>query len=86
MAHIIQAIVAINPNAVVNVTDNDINQIEWLENTPVIDRQLILDKQAELEIIENQKIIEKQTAKDNAINKLAQLGLTQEDLKALLDI
>jgi hypothetical protein len=86
MAHIIQAIVAINPNAVVNVTDNDINQIEWLENTPVIDRQLILDKQAELEVIENQKILEKQTAKDNAINKLAQLGLTQEDLKALLDI
>jgi hypothetical protein len=86
MAHIIKAILAINPNAIVTVTNNDVNQIEWLENTPVIDKQLILDKQEELEIIENQKITEKKTAKDNAINKLAQLGLTEQEVKALLNI
>lgn len=86
MAHISQAILAINPNAIVNVTNNDVNQIEWLEGTQPIDKQLILNKQKELQIIEDEKILEKQTAKDNAINKLAQLGLTEQEVKALLDI
>jgi hypothetical protein len=86
MAHISQAILAINPNAIVNVTNNDVNQIEWLEGTQPIDKQLILNKQLELQAIEDTKVLEKQTAKDNAINKLAQLGLTEQEVKALLDI
>jgi hypothetical protein len=86
MAHIIKTIQAINPNAVVIVTNNDVNQIEWLEGTQPIDKQLILNKQLELQSIEDTKVLEKQTAKDNAINKLAQLGLTEQEVKALLNI
>ena len=53
MATIIESIIAINPSAVVIVTDNDVNKIEWLENTPVIDSATILAKQAELQALED---------------------------------
>ena len=50
---IIKSILAINPNAVVSVSGDDVNQIEWLENTPVIDSTTILAKQAELQTLED---------------------------------
>jgi len=50
---IINTIRVINPNAVVNVSGNDVNQIEWLENTAVIDSATILAKQAELQALED---------------------------------
>ena len=50
---IIKSILAINPNAVVSVSGDDVNQIQWLENTPVIDSATILAKQAELQILED---------------------------------
>jgi len=51
--HIAQAILAINPNAVVSVSGDDVNQIEWLENTAVIDSATILAKQSELQALED---------------------------------
>jgi hypothetical protein len=50
---IIKSILAINPNAVVSVSGDDVNQIEWLENTPVIDSATILAKQSELQALED---------------------------------
>ena len=50
---IINTILAINPNAVVSVSANDVNQIEWLENTPVIANNIILAKQSELQALED---------------------------------
>ena len=50
---IITSILAINPNAVVCVSADDINQIEWLENTPVIAKNIILAKQSELQALED---------------------------------
>ena len=50
---IIKSILAINPNAVVSVSGDDVNQIQWLENTPVIDSATILAKQSELQILED---------------------------------
>ena len=50
---IIKSILAINPNAVVSVSGDDVNQIEWLENTPVIDSTTILAKQSELQALED---------------------------------
>ena len=35
---IINTILKLNPNAVVCVSGDNVNQIEWLENTPVIDK------------------------------------------------
>jgi hypothetical protein len=48
MTDIITAIQAINPNAEVSVNAEDINQITWVNNTPVISKEDILAKQAEL--------------------------------------
>jgi len=44
-----QAILKINPTAEFSVHGGNINTIEWLNGTTPIDRQDILDKQAELQ-------------------------------------
>jgi len=82
--NIINSILAINPNAVVCVSGNDVNQIEWLQGTNPIAKQTILDKQIELQEIENNKIEQQQTNKESALNKLKALGLTEEEVKSIL--
>jgi hypothetical protein len=81
---IINSILAINPNAVVSVSGNDINQIEWLENTPVIANEIILAKQIELQEIEDNKEIIKEQNKQSALNKLKALGLNDAEIKAII--
>ena len=49
MTDITKAILAINPNAIVSVNAEDINQITWQEGTPVISNEDILAKQVELQ-------------------------------------
>ena len=49
MTDIIKAIRAINPSAEVSVNADDINQITWLYNTPIISNEDILAKQTELQ-------------------------------------
>ena len=44
MTDIIQSILAINPDAQVSVNAEDVNQITWLNNTPVISNEDILAK------------------------------------------
>ena len=51
--NIINTIKAINPNAIVCVSGDDVNIIEWLENTPVIAKNIILAKQSELQALED---------------------------------
>ena len=46
---IVNAIQAINPKAVVNILDDDIKKITWLEGTIPIDEADILAKQKELQ-------------------------------------
>ena len=84
--NIINTILAINPNAVVCVSGDDINQIEWLENTPVISNDIILAKQLELQEIEDNKEIIKEQNKQSALNKLKALGLNDAEIKAILGI
>lgn len=81
---IIKTIKSINPNAVVSVSGNDVNRIEWLENTPVISNDIILAKQIELQAAEDNKEILKEQNKQSALNKLSSLGLTEEEIKAIL--
>jgi hypothetical protein len=83
---IINTIRAINPNAVVNVSADDINQIEWLENTPVIANDIILAKQLELQAEEDNKITQQESKKQSAIDKLKALGLDEEEIKSLLGV
>ena len=44
------AIKAINPDAQVTINADDINQITWYNDTPVISNEDILAKQAELQV------------------------------------
>ena len=46
---IIEAILKINPNAKVAITDNDINQIEWLDGTTPIPKADIEAKMVEVQ-------------------------------------
>jgi hypothetical protein len=81
---IIHTILAINPNAVVSVSGNDVNQIEWLENTPVIAKQTILNKQIELQTAEDNKIEQDKINKQSALNKLKTLGLNDAEIKSII--
>ena len=83
---IIKSIVAINPNAVVSVSDDDVNRIDWLENTPVIAKNIILAKQIELQTKEDNKIAQQESKKQSAIAKLKALGLDEEEVKAIIGI
>jgi hypothetical protein len=51
--NIINTILAINPNAEVSVSGDDVNQIEWLNGTTPISKNTILAKQSELQALED---------------------------------
>ena len=58
------AILAINPNAEVSVNAEDINQITWHNNTPVISNENILAKQTELQADYDAKQYQRDRAKE----------------------
>ena len=84
MITITESILAINPNAKVSVTDNDVNKILWLENTQVINSSTILAKQTELQAEEINKEIIKEQNKQSALTKLSALGLTEAEIKSII--
>ena len=63
---IVEAIKLINPNAVVSVSDNDINTLEWLEGTTPISNADIEAKYSEAEEIVNKP----ETLRTSAKSKL----------------
>jgi len=81
---IIDAILEINPNAVVTVRGEDINtcEIEWLEGTTPISKADIEAKMAELPT-EEEKATQKETDAASGKQKLKNLGLTDAEIKAL---
>jgi hypothetical protein len=81
---IINTIIAINPNAVVSVSGDDINRIEWLENTPVIANNIILAKQLELQSAEDNRVEQEIANKQSALNKLKALGLNDAEINSIL--
>ena len=81
---VIKAILKINPNAEVSVSDNDINRIVWHNNTTPIP---VSDIQAQIPVVEQEIADEetnKETRKTTAKQKLIDLGLTTEEIKALI--
>ena len=81
---IIDAILEINPNAVVTVRGEDINtcEIEWLEGTTPISKADIEAKMAELPT-EEEKATQKETDAASGKQKLKDLGLTDAEIKGL---
>lgn len=83
---IIEAILKINPNAVVTVRGNDINtcEIEWHNGTTPISKQ---DIEAMIPIVEQELKDAEQTAIDKKASgkqKLKDLGLDDAEIKALI--
>ena len=83
---IIKAIQKINPTAEVSVSGDDINTIVWENGTTPISKA---DIQAQIPIVET----EIANAKADAINKkasgkqkLLDLGLSEEEVKALIGV
>ena len=81
---ICETIISLNPTAQVSCSDNDVNRIEWLANTPVIANDIILAKQAELQALEDNRLVLEQQRKQSAISKLKAIGLTDEEINSLL--
>ena len=86
MTDIIRAIKKINPNAEVSVGGNDVNDITWHNGTTPIP---VADIQAQIPIVEAEIEQEKQDAINNKASgkqKLLDLGLTEEEVKALIGV
>ena len=83
--NVTKAILKINPNAKVNViNDEDIDNctINWLEGTTPISKADIEAKMAELPTAE-EEAAQKETEKSSGKQKLKDLGLTDAEIKAL---
>jgi hypothetical protein len=79
-----KAILKINPNAQFTINADDINQITWLNGTAVISKEdietMIPTVEAEIEQEKQDAINKKASGKQ----KLLDLGLTEEEVKALI--
>ena len=84
MSNVVKAILKINPNAQVSVKDDDVNEIIWENGTTPIS---IEDIQAQIPTVEAEIEQEKQNAinkKASGKQKLKDLGLDDEEIKALI--
>ena len=81
------AILRLDPNAEVTVENNDITKITWLDDNPnSITEKQITDKQAELETEYDNNKAKEATDKANANQKLKDVGLTDDEIKAIKGI
>ena len=82
---IAKAIKKINPNAEFTVNAEDTNQITWLNGTTPISVSDIQAKILELPTVEEEKIAT-ETKKASGKQKLLDLGLSEEEVKALIGV
>jgi len=80
---IIEAIQSLAPKAKWTFAGNDYSEIQWLSKDPKPTLEEIESEVANLKTKKAQAKIDRETAKIAAEAKLAALGLTAEDLKAL---
>ena len=82
---IIEAILKINPNAVVTVSGSDVNtcEIEWLEGTSEISKEEIKNMIPILEQEIADAAAKKIADKASANAKLKALGLTDDEIEAI---
>ena len=80
---IAKAIKKINPNAEFKYSEEDINTIEWLNETTPISKSDIETKIAEMPTKEEEEIT-KENKKASGKQKLKDLGLDDDEIKALM--
>ena len=79
---IVEAILKINPNAKVSVTNENLDEITWHNGTAPISKA---DIEAMIPVVEAemaQAELDKKQAEQSAINKLKALGLTDAEVEA----
>jgi len=84
MSNVVKAILKINPNAQVSVKNDDVNEIIWENGTTPISKA---DIEAQIPTVEAEIEQEKQdaiTKKASGKQKLKDLGLDDEEIKALI--
>ncbi len=83
-----EAILELNKDAKFRVYDSDVKKIKWLDGTKAISESKILEKLSELktayETTKKTKDDEFKKNKDSAITKLKDLGLTDDEITALI--
>jgi len=68
-----------------NITNNNLDNINWLENNKAnITKEEIISKANQLQVIEDAK--PENINKQSAIAKLKALGLNEEEVKAIIGI
>ena len=83
---IIKAILKINPNAEVSVSEEDINKITWENGTTPIP---VADVETQIPIVEaeiEQEEENAETKKTSGKQKLKDLGLNDDEIKALMGV
>ena len=83
---IIKSIFAINSTAQFTFIKEDIDNIEWLGETTPISKSDIQAKMSTIEAEIAQVETNKQTKKASGKQKLLDLGLTEEEVKALIGV
>ena len=84
MTNIIKAVLKINPNAELSVSDNDVNTIVWENGTTPIP---VADIQAQIPVVEQELKDAEQAAIDKKASgkqKLKDLGLDDDEINALM--
>ena len=85
MVKLIDAIIAINPNAQVTIQGDDINEITWDNGTEVISNENILAKKTELENNAEAEAQAKEDLKASAKAKLiAGEALTEDEANTIV--
>jgi len=82
---IAKAIKKINPNAEFKYSEQDIDTIEWLNGTTPISKSDIEAKIAEMPTKEEEEIA-KENKKASGKQKLKDLGLDDDEIKALIGV
>ena len=86
MSNVVKAILKINSNAQVSVKNDDVNEIIWENGTTPIP---VADIQAQIPTVEQELKDAEQTAIDKKASgkqKLLDLGLSEEEVKALIGV
>ena len=86
MSNIIKAIQKINPTAQVTVNGEDVNEITWLNGTVVISKADIEAKVLEVESEAATAVTNTATKKASGKQKLLDLGLSEEEVQALIGV
>ena len=80
-----RAIKAINENAQFNIVEDDLDNIEWLNGTTPISKTDIEAKMSELPTAE-EEVTSKENNKASGKQKLKDLGLNDDEIKALTGV